>query len=72
MNDEELIATRAWVRRWAELADLPERTRTDRAAPLSKVLPLFNGSFRSAIALHPTQPYSGLIEQQAIFRRAQR
>lgn len=72
MNNDDLIATRTWVRRWAELADLPERTRSDRGAPLSKIIPLFNGSFRSAMALHPPQPWSGLIEQQAIFRKAKR
>ena len=65
-------ATEAWVQRWICLAPILEAL-DDPAAdarPLREIIPQFNDAFRSAVALHPPEPTSGLIEQQAIFRRA--
>lgn len=70
MNADEIIATQAWIRRWAELGDLPRRSSSEM--PLCQILPQFNDAFRAALALHPPAPWSGLIEQQAIFSRARR
>ena len=67
-------ATQAGVQRWIRLAPILDAL-DDPAAnpqPLSEILPQFNDAFRSAVALHPPEPTSGLIEQQTIFRRARR
>ena len=68
-------STEAWVQRWIRLAPILEALDDDPAAetrPLREIIPQFNDAFRSAIARHPPEPTSGLIEQQAIFRRARR
>jgi len=72
MDNRHTTATRQWVERWHRLAPLLDKLGGPPAdtAPLSEILPQFNDSFRSALALHPAQPWSGLIEQQAAFRRA--
>ena len=70
MGDQHATVTEQWVQRWKQLAPLLDELGKPPAdtAPLRKVLPQFNDSFRSALALHPPEPWSGLIEQQAAFR----
>ena len=75
MDDQhaDQTTTEAWVQRWIRLAPILDALDDPAAArPLSEIIPQFNDAFRSAVALHPPEPTSGLIEQQAIFRRARR
>jgi len=66
--------TEAWVQRWIRLGPILDALDDPSAdpQPLCEIIPQFNDAFRSAVALHPPEPTSGLIEQQAIFRRARR
>jgi len=74
MDDQEATVTRQWVQRWKSLPSLLDELGEPPAdtAPLAEILPQFNDAFRSALALHPTEPWSGLIEQQAAFRGLRR
>ena len=74
MNEQEIAATKEWIERWAKFGPKLEKLSIahDANAPLAKVIPQFNDALRSALKTQPPQPYSGLIEQQAIFRRARR
>ncbi len=69
MDDRHPTVTEQWVQRWKQLAPLLDELGKPPAdtAPLREVLPRFNDAFRSALALHPPEPWSGLIEQQAAF-----
>ena len=69
MDHQHAKVTQEWVKQWERLSPLLEgldRPPVD-TAPLRELLPQFNDSFRSALALHPPEPWSGLIEQQAAF-----
>ena len=74
MNEQETAATKEWTQRWTEIGPMLEKLSIahDADAPLAKVIPQFNDALRYALERHPPEPYSGLIEQQAIFRRARR
>jgi hypothetical protein len=71
MDAQGTKATQEWVERWVRLTpvlkELDRRPRGD--VPLSEILPQFNDCFRAAINQHPPKPWSGLVEQQAAFRR---
>ena len=74
MDDQHAnqTTTEAWVQRWIRLAPILDALDDPAAdpAPLCEIIPQFNDAFRSAVASHPPEPTSGLIEQQALFRRA--
>ena len=71
---ESETATQQWVQRWIRLTPILDEMAESSAdtAPLRDIIPQFNDAFRSALSLHPPEPWSGLIEQQAIFRRVRR
>ena len=74
MNEHEIALTREWVKRWAKVGPVIEKLSIehDKKATLAEVLPQFNEALRDALEKYPPEPYSGLIEQQAVFRRARR
>jgi hypothetical protein len=71
MNEQEITATKEWIQKWAEIGPVLNRLDAERdfGVPLAEIIPQFNDALRAALALHPPQPYSGLIEQQQYFRR---
>lgn len=64
----------AWVQNWRELTPILEELRRKeiREPSTTTSIAAFDSSFRKAIRDCPPGPTSGLIEQQAIFRRARR
>ncbi len=73
MTDEK-TQIRAWIQRWKRVGPILEQLRwkSIRSADTAKAIPAFDGAFEAAIRDLPPKPYSGLIEQQALFRRARK
>ena len=75
MTAEELHARmKAYAMGWKETGELldAERSERVRCADTAQSLELLSDAFDSAVWLHPPNPSSGLVEQQAIFARARR
>ena len=75
MSTEELHARmKAYAMGWAETGELLDAERRERVrrANTAESLEVLADAFDSAVWLHPPNPSSGLVEQQAIFARARR
>jgi hypothetical protein len=74
MDRQETAATLAWVQRWAHVSAELRALDADQDpdVTLADVIPQFNEALRAALLMNPPEPYSGLIELQAILARARR
>jgi hypothetical protein len=75
MTAEEIRARmKAYAMGWKETGELLEAERRERVrhTDTASSLESLNDAFDSAVWLHPPNPSSGLVEQQAIFARARK
>ena len=74
MTEGEKDQVRAWIRTWERVGPILEglRRETIRTADTARAIAAFDGAFETALRDCPPQPYSGLVEQQALFKRAHR
>jgi hypothetical protein len=74
MSDAERAQVRAWFRNWEELGPILENLRreTIRKAETAKAITAFDGAFETAVRDCPPRPFSGLVEQQELFKRARK
>jgi hypothetical protein len=74
MTAEEKNQVRAWFRRWDKAASVMENLRVEsvRFADTARAIAAFDGAFETAIRDLPAKPYSGLVEQQRLFKLARK
>jgi len=74
MSEEEKAKVRAWLRNWREVGPILEKLRWEsiRNAETAKAIAAFDGAFETAIRDTPSKPWSGLVEQQALFELARK
>ena len=74
MTTDEKAQTRAWFRRWDKAAVIMEKLKLEaiRAADTAKAIKSFDGVFETAIRDIPAKPYSGLVDQQRLFKLARK
>jgi|APDOM4702015073_1054812.scaffolds.fasta_scaffold499798_1 hypothetical protein len=74
MTDEEREKMRAWVKNWKHVGKVMEKLRLEESlnANLEQVILSLTDASKSAIAMHPPKPTSGLIEMQRIFMMQKR
>jgi len=70
----EALRARRWVEAWMRAAPELERIRFEkvRRARTNDAILLLRDAFESALLNCPAKPTSGLVEQQAHFKRAAR
>jgi hypothetical protein len=70
MTVEEKAQIRAWFRKWENARPVMENLRLEaiRSADTAKPIKSFDGAFETAIRDLPPKPYSGLVEQQRLFK----
>ncbi len=68
---EELARMRRWVENWKVTGPLLEAQREEdvRRSDTPSNIAAFQRLYRMAIAESPPQPTSGLVEQQALFKK---
>jgi len=71
MTDEEREQIRLRVAAWKKAAPVLERLRREaiRNTKTEEAIAMFSSAFRAALKSLPPRRTSGLIEQQAIFRK---
>src|SRR5262249_8604833 len=74
MTPEEKARIRAWFQKWDEVAPIMENLRLEaiRSADTMKAIAAFDGAFETSIRDLPPKPYSGLVEQQRLFKLARK
>jgi len=74
MTAEEKAQVRAWFRRWDAARPVMEELRLEaiRSADTARAIAAFDGAFETAIRDLPPKPYSGLVEQQRLFKLARK
>jgi len=71
-NDNELIKAR--VRRWDVVAPVLQEMRDSdiRCADTPRAMKFFTGAVLAALPNRPPLPWSGLVEQQRVFRKLEK
>jgi hypothetical protein len=74
MTETEKAQTRAWLRNWETLGPILEEVRRQsiRKAQTAAAIAAFDGAFETALRDLPPKPYSGLVEQQRLFKLARK
>jgi hypothetical protein len=74
MTEPEKDQVRDWIRRWKEVGPILEQLREQsiREADTPSAIKAFDGLFEAAVRDRPPGPFSGLVEQQRLFKRAVR
>lgn len=71
MTDEMRKKMREWIKNWKETGDFLEKLRREniRQTVTSKVLPVFDDAFESAIFLKKPNQTSGFVEMYKILKK---
>ena len=71
-NDNELIKSR--VRQWDVVAPALQEIRDNdiRCADTPRAMKFFTGAVLAALPNRPPLPWSGLVEQQRVFRKLEK
>lgn len=71
-NDNELIKAR--VRQWGVVAPALQEIRDSdiRCADTPRAMKFFTGAVLAALPNRPPLPWSGLVEQQRVFRKLEK
>lgn len=74
MTEAEKAQTRVWLRNWETLGPILEEVRRQsiRNAQTAAAIAAFDGAFETAVRDLPPKPYSGLVEQQRLFKLARK
>lgn len=72
MTDEMREKMREWVKNWKDTGEFLEKLRREhiRQTVTSKVLPVFDDAFESAIFLKKTNQTSGFVEMYKILEKS--
>jgi hypothetical protein len=74
MTDDEHEQIRLRVAAWKKAAPVLERLRREaiRTASTAEAIEMYSSAFRAALRSLPPRKTSGLIQQQAVFRKLYR